>query len=130
MAQVYLRQIEPEFSVPETSVESSPQSYDWRDWVNEYIDESKAMLTVRRKNVLLKELQQLGVTEVIRRNDVTVDLTNYELDMQYSKAHELYARRHEKHWTDFVEDAVERTGHPELKQIDGIYKQELADELR
>jgi sporulation-control protein spo0M len=33
---------------PETSVEIDSETYDWREWVNEYINESKRHLTVRR----------------------------------------------------------------------------------
>ncbi len=52
LVQFYLRRLNPDFSMPETSVEVDPESYDWREWVNEYINESKRLLTVRRKNVL------------------------------------------------------------------------------
>jgi len=54
LVQFYLRRLNPDFAMPETSVETDPESYDWREWVNEYINESKRLLTVRRKNVLFK----------------------------------------------------------------------------
>jgi len=67
--------------MPETSVETDPESYDWREWVNEYINESKRLLTVRRKNVLFKHLYSFGARTLERKHAVEIDLTEYELDM-------------------------------------------------
>ncbi|WP_233357365.1 hypothetical protein [Halococcoides cellulosivorans] len=35
LIQFYLRRINPDFSMPETTVEIDPETDDWRDWVNE-----------------------------------------------------------------------------------------------
>jgi len=78
LVQFYLRRLNPDFAMPETSVETDPESYDWREWVNEYINESKRLLTVRRKNVLFKHLYSFGARTLERKHAVEIDLTEYE----------------------------------------------------
>ncbi|RDZ48796.1 hypothetical protein C5B91_21635, partial [Haloferax sp. Atlit-10N] len=119
LVQFYLRRLNSDFSMPETSVEVDPESYDWREWVNEYINESKRLLTVRRKNVLCKHLYRFGARTLERKHAVEIDLTAYELDMYPSEAKVAYAEQHEELWIEFVEEAVERAGYPELKETLG-----------
>ena len=130
LIQFYLRRITPDFSMPETSVEIDPKSYDWRDWVNEYINESKRLLTVRRKNVRFKHLCEFGATTLERKHEVQIDLTAYDLDMYPSEAKAVYATRHEELWIEFVDEAVERAGEPELMETTGLSKAEFAEKIR
>ncbi|WP_367996051.1 hypothetical protein [Haloferax volcanii] len=130
LVQFYLRRLNSDFSMPETSVEVDPESYDWREWVNEYINESKRLLTVRRKNVLCKHLYRFGARTLERKHAVEIDLTAYELDMYPSEAKVVYAEQHEELWTEFVEEAVERAGYPELKETPGLSKAEFAEKIR
>jgi hypothetical protein len=129
MMQFYLRRINLDFSMPETAVESETESYDWRDWVNEYIEESKRLLTVRRKNVPFKHLREFGETTLERKHGVLIDLTEYELDMYPHEAKEKYAREHEQLWIEFVEEAVERAGYPEMKNASALSKAEFAERI-
>lgn len=130
LVQFYLRRLNSDFSLPETSVEVNPESYDWRAWVNEYITESKRLLTVRRKNVVFKHLYKFGVRTVERKHAIEIDLTAYELDIYPSEAKTIYAKKHEALWTEFVEEAAERAGYPELNVIDGLSKVEFAEKIR
>lgn len=130
LVQFYLRRLNSGFSMPETSVEVDPESYDWREWVNEYINESKRLLTVRRKNVLFKHLYRFGARTLERKHAVEIDLTAYDLDMYPSKAKIVYAEKHEELWIEFVEEAVERAGYPELKEKPGLSKVEFAEKIR
>ncbi|WP_042663433.1 hypothetical protein [Haloferax sp. ATB1] len=130
LIQFYLRRLNPDFSMPETSIEIDPESYDWREWVNDYINESKRLLTVRRKNVLFKHLYRFGARTLERKHAVEIDLTAYELDMYPSEAKVVYAEQHEELWIEFVEEAVERAGYPELKETPGLSKAEFAEKIR
>jgi prophage maintenance system killer protein len=130
LIQFYLRRLNPDFSMPETKVEIEPETYDWREWVNEYINESKRLLTVRRKNVRFKYLREFGATTLERKHGVMIELDEYELDMYPHKADVLYAQEHEDLWRDFVEEAVERTGYPELKDEAGLSKADFAERIR
>jgi prophage maintenance system killer protein len=126
MVQVYLTNIDPYFSMPETTTDT----YDWQEWVNEYIEKSKALITVQRKNVLLKHLQEFGVQRIERRNGVVVDLEEYELDMPPGEAKERYAEEHEELWVKFVEEVLTRVGKFDLAQMEGITKKEFAERLK
>ena len=130
LIQFYLRRINPDFSMPETSIEVDPETYDWREWVNEYINESKRLLTVRRKNVPFKHLREFGATVLERKHNVEIDLTAYELDMYPSEAKEVYAKEHEQLWVEFVEAAAERAGYPDLSDTPGLSKGEFAEAIR
>ncbi len=130
LVQFYLRRIDSNFSMPETAMEIDPETYDWRDWVNEYINESKRLLTVRRKNVLFKYLRNWGATTLERKHGVEIDLTAYELDMYPSEAKQVYARKHEELWVEFVEEAVERAGRAGLADTSGLSKSEFAERVR
>jgi len=122
MLELYLSEINPEFTMPETVDED----YDWRDWVNEYIIESKTLLTVRRKNVPLKCLREFGVDQVERWNGITIDLSEYQLDMYPSDAKRLYAKKHEELWRDFAEEVLNRADMSELKESEGPSKRDFA----
>ena len=130
LIQFYLRRLNSNFSMPETSIEVDSETYDWREWVNEYINESKRLLTVRRKNVLFKHLYRFGARILERKHAVEIDLTAYELDMYPSEAKIVYAEQHEDLWIEFVEEAVERAGYPELKETPGVSKAEFAEKIR
>lgn len=130
LVQFYLRRLNPDFSLPDTSVEVDPESYDWRAWVNEYITESKRLLTVRRKNVVFKHLYTFGVRTVERNHAIEIDLTAYELDIYPSEAKTIYANKHEDLWVEFVDEAVERAGYPELKEVPALSKGEFAGKIR
>lgn len=130
LIQFYLRRLNPDFSMPETSVEIDSETYDWREWVNEYINESKRLLTVRRNNVLFKHLYNFGARTLERKHSVEIDLSTYELDIYPSEAKIIYARKHEKLWIEFVEEAVERAGYSELKEVSGLSKAEFAEKIR
>lgn len=130
LVQFYLRRIAPNFSMPETSVEIDSETYDWREWVNEYINESKRFLTVRRKNVLLKHLSDFGATTLERKHEVQIDLTAYDLDTYPAEAKTVYATAHEELWIEFAEEAVERTDNPELMGTPGLSKAEFAEKIR
>lgn len=130
LVRFYLRRLSPGLSIPETAKEIDPETFDWRDWVNEYINESKRLLTVRRKNVRLKYLREFGATTLERKHGVKIELTTYELDMHPSEAKEFYAREHEGLWINFVEDAVKRADHPELMNTSGLPKSEFAERIR
>jgi hypothetical protein len=130
VCQYYLGLHDANFTMPETAVERDPGTYDWEAWTNQYIQTSKALLTVRRKNVCLKHLRRLGTTTVRRKSGVEIDLEDYELDVYPSEAQVLYAREHQKLWTAFASEAVERAGSSVLMERPGLTKPETADRIR
>lgn len=130
LIQFYLRRIDSNFSMPETAVEIEPDTYDWREWVNTYINESKRLLTVRRKNLLLKYAGEFGVSNVERKHGICIELADYELDMHSHEAKKVYAKRHEELWIDFVEEGVRRSNSSILVSHPALSKSEFATKMQ
>ena len=125
MAQWYLESIETGFSFPDFATEE----YDWKAWVNKYIIESKRLLTVRRNTTAFSLLAEWGCDTVVRKNDVKIDLAEYNLDLTRSEAYSYYADVHTELCTDFLSESVTRAGHDELISTNGIGKAEFVSFL-
>jgi len=50
--------------------------------------------------------------------------------MYPSEAKIVYAEQHEDLWIEFVEEAVERAGDPELAETPGLSKAKFAEQIR
>lgn len=125
MAKWYLESIETGFSFPEFATEE----YDWKRWVNEYIIESKRILTVRRNTTAFSLLAEWGCDVVKRKNDIEINLAEYNLDLSQSDAYEYYGDKHTDLCTEFLIESVTRAGHDELISTDGISKMEFVTYL-
>jgi len=118
MAQWYLESIETGFSFPDFAT----ADYDWKEWVNEYIVESKRILTVRRNTTPFSLLAEWGCDVVKRKNDIEIVLAEYDLDLSQSAAYTYYGDAHIDLCTEFLIESVKRAGHDELIGADGISK--------
>jgi len=125
MAQWYLESIETGFSFPDFATEE----YDWKTWVNEYIAESKRLLTVRRNTTAFSLLAEWGCGTVVRKNGIEIVLAEYDLDFTRSEAYKHYGDGHTGLCTDFLIESVTRAGHEELITTDGIGKAEFVSFL-
>lgn len=121
MAQWYLESIETGFSFPDFATEE----YDWKTWVNEYITESKRLLTVRRNTTAFSLLAEWGCDTVVRKNGIEIVLAEYDLDFTRSEAYAYYGDVHTALCTDFLIESVTRAGHDELITTEGIGKAEF-----
>jgi len=121
IAQWYLESIETGFSFPEFAT----AEYEWKEWVNKYITESKRVLTVRRNTTAFSLLFEWGCDVVIRKNGIEINLTKYEMDMSTSAAYEHYAEEHTELCREFMIESVTRAGYDELVSADGIDKAEF-----
>lgn len=92
---------------------------------NEYIRESKRILTVRRNTTLFRLLQDAGCTHIERKNSVSIRLRDYDLSVDDPHAH-FYAR-HEAASRRFIEEigAVVETD----VSVDGVGFQSFRDQL-
>jgi prophage maintenance system killer protein len=125
MAQWYLESIETGFSFPDFATEA----YDWKAWVNEYIAESKRLLTVRRNTTAFSLLAEWGCDIVIRKNGIEIDFAEYDLDFTRSEAYAYYGDVHTELCVDFLRKSVTRAAHDELISTDGIGKAEFVSFL-
>lgn len=126
MAQWYLESIETGFSFPDFATEE----YDWKTWVNEYIIESKRLLTVRRNTTAFSLLAGWGCDTVVRKNDIDITLAEYNLDLPRSEAFSYYGDVHTELCTDFLSESVARAGHDELINTTGVGKAEFVSFLK
>ena len=94
-------------------------------WVDPYIVDSKRLLTVRRNNIRFKQLEELGVDTVERKDGIQIRLAEFELDMHWREALSEYARRHETHCREFARAVIERAERAELLDQQGPTKQEF-----
>jgi hypothetical protein len=125
MAQWYLESIETGFSFPDFATEE----YDWKAWVNEYITESKRLLTVRRDTTAFSLLAEWGCDTVVRKNGIKIVLAEYDLDFTRSEAYAYYGDTHIELCTDFLIESVTRAGHDELITTEGTGKAEFVSFL-
>lgn len=126
MAEWYLESVDSGFSLPELAT----TDYEWRKWVNEYVQESKRLLTVRRNTTAFSMLESWGCETVVRKGDIEIDLSDYDLDYQRSTALEAYADRHRQLCQEFMIESVTRAGHDELLRTPGPSKSAFVSYLQ
>lgn len=122
LSQWYLESIKTGFSFPDFATED----YEWKRWVDEYIADSKRILTVRRNTTAFSLLAEWGCDVVKRKNDIEIALAEYNLDLPQSEAYAHYGEMHTDRCTEFIIESVKRAGHEELLSIDGVSKTEFA----
>ena len=121
MLQFCIESVDPDFEMPRTHVDDDT----WREWVDPYIIDSKRLITVRRNNLRFKQLEELDVDLVERKDGIQIRLAEFELDMHWREALTEYAGQHESHCTDFAQAVLERAGRDDLLDRQGPTKQEF-----
>lgn len=125
MLQFCIESVSPDFEMPRTHLNDET----WQEWVDPYIVDSKRLITVRRNNIRFKQLQELGVDRVERKDGIQIQLDDFELDMRWRDALSTYATRHEDHCTEFARAVLERAERGGLLTKAGPTKQEFIDYL-
>jgi len=121
-----LQAISASFEMPTTTTED----YDWAGWVNEYIEQSKKLLTVRRNVPRFGYLASAGCTVVERKDGLRIHLEEYDLSMRRWDALDKYASEHERESIDFVREVLDKAATPELCNGEPLSKQEFAARLQ
>lgn len=121
MLQFCIESVDPAFAMPRTHVDDTT----WREWVDPYIIDSKRLITVRRNNIRFKQLEELGVDTVERKDGIQIRLSEFDLDMHWQEALSEYAGRHETHCREFAHAVIERAERDDLLNQQGPTKQEF-----
>lgn len=108
--------------MPETNVGD-----EWSDWANEFIVDSKKLLTVRRNARRFQHLAERGATILERKGGVEIHLDNYELTAEDPWNH--FRQRHESRSSDFVRRYIKRAEAGELLKETDDGKRAFADRL-
>lgn len=74
----------------------------------DFIHDSKRLLTLRRKLPLFRYAADLGYRTVLRKESITIDLT--EIDLERGDAFEYYSERHLDRALAFVDHLLEQAG--------------------
>lgn len=104
--------------------------YEWQTWVDEFIVDSKRILTVRRNVGPFRYLSEFGCTTVRRKGGIEISLAEYDLEMYTHEALSEYATRHEQRTMTFAEKLLERTNNTHLLEEPGLSKSEFAEYIR
>ena len=126
MMSLYFQSISERFQMPATATDTD----DWEAWVNEFIEDSKKLLTVRRNVPRFSYLYDAGCTVVERKDGLQIQLSEYDLTMDHWDAMEQYAVKHKTRSVEFAEATLERAGTAELRREEPLSKSEFANRLR
>jgi hypothetical protein len=116
----------PDFRMPSLATDD----FDWQQWVDPYILDSKRLLTVRRNTTRFKILREAGCEVIKRKGGINISIQQYELDMHPTDALEQYAEEHEDRSVEFVHQLLDRSDFSNFGQVDSPTKQEFADWLK
>lgn len=119
----YFTSVEGDFMMPPTG-----ETDKWYPWVVDYIYDSKRILTLRRKTPVFRYASALGYRMVQRKEGVTIDLKDINLDR--TDAFDHYSEKHHTRTQTFIKNLIEQADETELlnKADDG--KQSFVDRLR
>lgn len=120
--QTYLETLRSGIGVPETNVGD-----EWSDWTNEFIVDSKKLLTVRRNASGFRQLAERGATVLERKGGVEIHLGNYEISTKDPWSH--FRQKHENRSCDFVIGYIKRAEADELLKQTDDGKRAFADRL-
>lgn len=120
--ELYLQTFDTLSDSPRTNLDD-----EWAAWVNEFIRESKRIITIRRKAALFRFLQSTGATGVRRKNDVELLFENYPPDVDDPWTY--YAAEHERVWRDFATTYLRRADASELLEREDDGKRVFSSRL-
>ncbi|MFC4448761.1 hypothetical protein [Halorussus aquaticus] len=108
VVRTYLESVAPEVEAPKAGTDQGA----WHSWANDYIRESKRLLTLRRNATTFHYLEQWGCSTVVRKGSIEIELSNRELNV--ADPHSHFGRLHQKKSTEFVIELIKRAGKEEL----------------
>lgn len=104
----YLSSFDTGFSMPQTGEEG-----EWYDWVEDFILNSKRLLTLRRRHNLFRYADEFGYDKVRRKEDIVIDLDSINFDRD--DLFDYYGELHYKHTREFVERLLTITNSDSLR---------------
>lgn len=125
MLQLCIESVASVFEMPRTHLDD----HAWKPWADEYIVDSKRLITVRRNNLRFKHLARSGVEQVMRKDGICIELSSYDLDMHPTDAKVYYAERHEEHCIQFAKKVLRRAGMEDLNSTVGPELEEFVEFL-
>ena len=122
----YLKAADPSIDLPSMATDD----YEWQAWVDEYIVDSKQLLTIRRNVGQFCYLSEYGCDTIRRKGSIDVPLPEYDLDMYQHEALAKYASHHEQRTKEFVETILTKTDREDLVGSSSVEKEAFAEYIR
>lgn len=116
----------PKFELPSMTTDD----YEWQTWVDDFIVDSKRLLTVRRNVGQFRYLSNFGCRTVRRNGGINISLDEYDLEMRTHEALSEYATRHEQRTVTFAEKLLKKTDDNRLVEEIGLTRSEFAEYIR
>ncbi|MFB6177956.1 MAG: hypothetical protein ABEI99_12615 [Halobaculum sp.] len=104
--------------------------FDWTDWVDEYVRESKRLLTVGRNAPRFFYLESFGCDRVAGKGGIEILLDEHELFTDIERSLDHHARRHRRLCVDLVETLLDEQNRGGLSERPGLSKTAFARRLR
>jgi prophage maintenance system killer protein len=118
----YLRSFDDEVSIPDTG-----ETGEWYDWASNYVEDSKRLLTLRRRYRIFRYAEQLGYDTVKRKHGVMIPFEEY--DIHRPDAFEHFTRAHLKRTERFVQTVLEKTEATHLLDVEDDGKRAFVSRL-
>jgi len=126
MLRVYYEAVSSQFDMPSTATDE----YEWKPWVNEFIEESKRIITVRRNSLRFHYLNQAGCNVVERKDGLRMHLNEYDLSMNPYEAQKHYAEMHTDRCIEFARQVLDEAKNPELIRGKALDKSAFAQRIQ
>lgn len=125
MLERYLETVDDSFQMPSMATDD----FDWQQWVDSYIVDSKRITTVRRNVATFGILREFGCSNVRRKGGIEIELEQYDLTIDYRDALEKYARHHEQRSVKFVDSILQNANCEYLRTEPGLSMEEFAKRI-
>jgi hypothetical protein len=126
MLRVYYEAVSSQFDMPQTATDE----YDWEPWVDEFIQDSKRLITVRRNSRRFFYLHQAGCNVVERKDGIRIHLQEFDLDMRTYEAQKDYAEQHTDRCIKFAKSVLNQAKNPQLLRGGALNREEFADQIQ
>jgi len=118
----YLQSFDGDVSIPDTG-----ETGEWYDWASNYVEDSKRLLTLRRRYRIFRYAQKLGYDAIERKHDVLIRLEEY--DIHRGDAFDHFTREHLARTERFVQTILDRTDAAHLADIQDDGKRAFVSRL-
>ena len=118
----YLSSFDSRVSVPDTG-----EPGEWYEWAAEYVEDSKRLLTLRRRYRVFRYAEELGYDVIRRKNGVDIALDEY--DIGRPDAFERFTEKHRERTRTFVGRVLDQADAAHLRDRRDDGKRAFVDRL-
>ncbi|MDL0139224.1 hypothetical protein PNP85_06875 [Halobacterium salinarum] len=118
----YFQSFDNDVTIPDTG-----ETGEWYDWASNYVEDSKRLLTLRRRHRIFRYAKKLGYDTIKRKDDVLIRLEEYDIDRNDAFKH--FEAKHLARTERFVQTVLEKTDATHLGDVKDDGKSAFVDRL-